>query len=85
MGLSCELAPGPEFVYRAADPQGRGVEHEFDKILLGTSDSDPVPDPAEVAAWQWIELAELEREMREQPEQFAPWFHLGLAKVLSAE
>jgi len=83
MGLDCELNPGPEFVYRAEDPSGRGVEHEYDILLVGTCADDPRPDPAEVAAWKWVELQDLERDMRERPEQYAPWFHLGLPKVLA--
>ena len=82
MGLTCELTPGPEFIYRALDPNGQGVEHEFDKILLGVCNCDPVPNPAEVAAWQWMEVSELKRQMHDQPGLFAPWFHLGLPKVL---
>jgi len=81
MGIACDLARGPEFVYQAYDSRGRGVEHEYDVILIGTSDSDAQPDPAEVAAWKWIELERLRHEMRERPECFAPWFHLGLSKV----
>jgi isopentenyl-diphosphate delta-isomerase type 1 len=83
MGLEGELAPGPEFVYRAVDPNGHGVEHEFDRTLLGVSESDPTPDPTEVASWKWIDINDLVRSMRDQPNQFAPWFHLGLPKVLS--
>jgi isopentenyl-diphosphate delta-isomerase len=83
LGLDCELIPGPEFVYRAVDPQGHGVEHEFDQLLIGTSDSDPTPNADEVTAWRWVELAELQRQMHDQPEQFAPWFHLGLPLLLS--
>jgi isopentenyl-diphosphate delta-isomerase len=83
MGLNCELIEGPKFVYRAVDPQDRGVEHEFDQVLIGISDSDPTPDPAEVAAWQWIEITDLEHRLHDEPDQFAPWFHLGLPLVLS--
>ncbi|HLW67651.1 MAG TPA: isopentenyl-diphosphate Delta-isomerase [Gemmataceae bacterium] len=83
MGLDCDLTVGPEFIYRAVDPQARGVEHEFDQILLGTVNGDPLPDPGEVAAWQWLEIGDLQRRMREQPDQFAPWFHLGLPLVPS--
>jgi isopentenyl-diphosphate Delta-isomerase len=83
MGLNCELSAGPEFAYRAEDPLGRGVEHEFDQILIGTSSWDPSPDSDEVAAWQWIEFADLQCRMHEHPEQFAPWFHLGLPLLLS--
>jgi isopentenyl-diphosphate delta-isomerase len=82
MGFSCELVTGPEFVYRAEDPRGRGVEHEYDVILVGTFVGDPNPDPAEVAAWRWVELTQLQQQMREKPALFAPWFLLGLAKLL---
>jgi isopentenyl-diphosphate Delta-isomerase len=82
MGLTCDLSRGPEFVYRAVDQQGRGVEHEFDVILLGTHYANPVPDPAEVADWKWADLGELQRDMRDRPDMYAPWFHLGLPRAL---
>jgi isopentenyl-diphosphate delta-isomerase len=83
MGFSCELTLGPEFVYRALDPNGRGVEHEYDAILLGTYDGDPQPVPAEVAAWKWVELESLQRDMQAQPERYAPWFPIGLRFALA--
>src|SRR5579859_5097137 len=76
MGFTCDLTLGPEFVYRALDPNGLGVEHEYDVILLGTYDGDPNPDPAEVAAWKWVDLESLQRDMQTNPERYAPWFHL---------
>lgn len=83
MRLDCELVPGPGFVYRAEDPAGRGVEHEYDILLVGTCTEDPRPDPDEVADWAWVELEALERDVRARPEHYAPWFHLGLPKVLA--
>ena len=82
MGIASGLRLGPEFVYRAADPQGRGVEHEYDIALIGTFAGDPVPDPAEVAAWKWMDIDELGQDMNAHGEQYAPWFHLGLPKVI---
>src|SRR5205814_10092482 len=84
MGFTCPLTPGPEFVYRAADPHGNGVEHEYDVTLLGTYDGDPTPDPAEVAAWRWVELDELHRDLAARPDRYTPWLHAGLPKVLEA-
>lgn len=83
MGFRCALSAGPEFVYRAEDPHGRGVEHEYDIVLLGTYAGEPMPNPAEVAAWKWIELPSLQADMRANPEVYAPWFHLGLPRVLA--
>jgi isopentenyl-diphosphate delta-isomerase len=78
LGLKCDLQPGPAFVYRAEDPTGRGVEHEYDMLLIGMTSAEPVPDPAEVNAWKWISLEDLRRELIDQPADFAPWLHQGL-------
>jgi len=82
LGMICELTQGPAFVYRAEDPSGRGVEHEYDICLVGTGSLDPMPNPEEVAAWKWVDVEWLQREMRESPDRFAPWLHLGLPRVL---
>jgi isopentenyl-diphosphate delta-isomerase len=81
MGLTCELAAGPAFVYRADDPAGRGVEHEYDILLVGTSDIDPAPDPSEVAAWEWVDVDALRKDLRERPDRYAPWLHRGVPLV----
>jgi isopentenyl-diphosphate Delta-isomerase len=81
MGFACELRLGPAFVYRALDPRGQGVEHEYDMILTGDYSADPKPDPREVSDWKWIDVKELQRQMEERPASFAPWFHLGLPKA----
>lgn len=83
MGFDCELALGPGFAYRAEDPHGRGVEHEYDRCLIGHWSGEPRPNPAEVCAWKWTEVFELQRSLHEQPDQFAPWLHLGLPLVLA--
>lgn len=81
MGLTCDLQPGPAFVYRAEDPAGRGVEHEYDMLLIGTTSAEPVPDPAEVNAWKLITLDDLRRDMIERPSDYSPWLHQGLPLV----
>jgi isopentenyl-diphosphate Delta-isomerase len=81
MGLACDLELGPAFVYRAEDPTGRGVEHEYDILLVGTSAEHPRPNPAEVAAWKWMAIESLQSGLRTRPDDFAPWLHLGLPIV----
>lgn len=83
MGIDCELTLGPAFIYRAVDPQGRGVEHEYDVTLIGIHAGDPAPDPNEVEAWNWIDLKQLQSDMAGKRDKFAPWFHRGLPKVLA--
>lgn len=81
LGIDCDLTAGPAFVYRAADPGGRGVEYEYDILLTGTTGATPTPDPAEVAAWAWMSLDDLRHDLRARPERYAPWFHRGLPLV----
>lgn len=84
LGITCVLSVGPAFTYRAEDPSGKGVEHEYVTTLIGTMDeSSPVtPNPDEVAEWKWISVKELQKEMAAHPDLFAPWFHLGLGKIV---
>lgn len=86
LGIECPLNKGMSFVYRAEDPNGKGVEHEHVTLLIGTFDeTKPVtPDPKEVEEWKWIEIDSLKKDMMEHPDAYAPWFHLGLKKVLPA-
>lgn len=84
LGAACALEEGPSYVYRAEDA-GRGVEHEFVTTLIGTMDMSLMlkPDPKEIAEYRWVEIDALRTEMATNPSSFAPWFHLGLPKVLA--
>jgi isopentenyl-diphosphate Delta-isomerase len=81
MGIDCDLATGPAFVYRAQDPQGRGVEHEYDQLLIGAFAGEPRPDPAEVAAWEWVNVDTLRSDLAVRPLRYAPWLHAGLQRL----
>lgn len=84
MGFTCALSEGSSFVYRAEDPNKRGVEHEHVTILTGdVEDADVAPDPDEVAAYQWMNVEELLEDMRTNTRTYTPWFLEGLRKVLA--
>lgn len=85
LGFTCPLREGSVFTYRAEEPSGRGVEHEYDTILTGivTEDQTVNPNPDEVSEWKWIDLETLHKRMTNEPDLFTPWFHLGLPKAVS--
>lgn len=85
LGFTVPLREGLSFVYRALDPNNRGVEHEYDTILTGIAPEDIAvePNPDEVAEWKWIDLQSLQTDMQEKKDLYAPWFHLGLSKAIS--
>ena len=80
LGFTCALTPAGSFVYRAEDPAGKGAEYEHVTIFRGDA---PVnvsvrANPTEIAEWKWIGIDQLLNDMEESPEQYAPWFHVGL-------
>lgn len=83
MGFSCPLKEAGSFVYRAEDPQGHGIEHEYDTVLVGIlEDANVQSDPAEVADWRWIHIDDLMEEREKSPHLFTPWLAQGLAIAL---
>lgn len=84
MGIVCELKKGPAFVYRAEDPAGRGMEYEHVTTLVGmTPETDLLkPDPEEAMDWKWMEVGTLVQDFKKHPDIYAPWFPIGLKKIL---
>lgn len=85
-GIDCDLKESGDLVYRAEDPQGRGVEHEHVTLLLGTvgPEAAPVPNPEEIAEIKWMAVTDVLSDMERKPEDYAPWFRLGLTQILAS-
>jgi isopentenyl-diphosphate delta-isomerase type 1 len=84
MGISAQLTSLGWFHYIAHFDNGL-TENEIDYVLIGKIDHDNIVlNPAEAQALRWITLPELEKEMKETPEKFTPWFAKALGIVLTA-
>lgn len=85
LGFTCPLTEGETFIYRAIEPRGKGLEHEYDAVLIGTVDEsiDVKPNPKEVSEWKWIAIEEMQKELKNNPDLYTPWFHISLSKALS--
>ena len=81
LGLDCPLTERFQFIYRATSEAEGLTEHEFDHVFTGVYSGEIRPDPEEVAAVRWIAPAVLEREVREHPGRFTPWFKIALERV----
>ncbi|WP_330249642.1 isopentenyl-diphosphate Delta-isomerase [Nocardia sp. NBC_00565] len=82
LGLAVtQLTEAGIYRYRAADPRGNQVEHEWDHVLVGAMpDSAPRPDPAEVSEYAWIDTAELLDRLSAEPDSYTPWLR-GVLEV----
>jgi isopentenyl-diphosphate Delta-isomerase len=80
MGFHCPLETAFSFIYRA-DVGGGLIEHEFDHVLLGRFNGEPVPNTGEVEAWRWTSLDDLATEMHERPAYFTYWFRIAFDEL----
>ena len=76
MGFDCPLTHKFAFIYRAEFAEVDLTEHEFDHVYFGTYNGELKPNPDEVQAFRWAEMAALAQEMDERPDIFAAWFKI---------
>lgn len=68
IGITAEL----EFLTRL--PAGLNTAYEHTALYRAFSDAEPVFDPEEVAAGEYVTLAELDARMMQDPARFSPPF-----------
>jgi isopentenyl-diphosphate delta-isomerase type 1 len=64
-----EAAP---YRYRFSDKNGI-VENEICPILIGHTDSDPIPSPSEVDDWKWMDWEDFLQEISANADIYSPW------------
>ncbi len=72
MGFNCELQEMFSFIYHA-ELDHQLTEYEFDHVLLGYSDRQPVLNVEEAEDWQWIDLTTLQADIQQNPESYTYW------------
>lgn len=82
MNMACNLSHQFSFIYKAVLEQGL-TEHEYDHVFFGISNAVPEPNPAEVADWKYMHIADIEKDIQLNPESYTIWFKLMLAKIKS--
>lgn len=80
LGFTCSLECVDKFYYRSVY-ENVGGEEEICAILTGQYYGKITPDPDEIAEYRWIKMAGLKKEMKNQPEAFAPWLKRAMKYV----
>lgn len=57
-------------------------EHEYDHVMIGEFSGEFNFNPDEVADMRWVTFCEIEKELGERPEKFAPWFVIAAPRVI---
>lgn len=80
LGFTTPLEKLFHFTYRAEVENGL-VEHEFDHVYAGSYAGPVAPDPAEVAAYAFMEMSEVDRALEQSPEGFTTWFRIIFPRI----
>ena len=75
MGMNISLKEVFTCTYKANFDNGL-TEHEFDHVMLGYSESDPIINTSEVSAFKWMSLKKLKKELINNPTNFTVWFSI---------
>lgn len=73
MGMRCDLQPMFETSYRANVSNGL-IENEYVHVFTGICDRAPLPNPAEVMDYRWMDADELRASLDRQPDAYSFWF-----------
>jgi isopentenyl-diphosphate delta-isomerase len=81
MGFDTRLVEAFTFIYKAEHENGL-TEHELDHVLIGIFNGEPKPNPEEADEWKWISKEDLQKDVKENPDNYTPWFKISLERVL---
>ncbi|WP_033957120.1 isopentenyl-diphosphate Delta-isomerase [Psychroserpens jangbogonensis] len=75
MGFVTALRETISFIYKAPFDNGL-TEHEFDHIMVGTYNDEPIINPEEVESWKWMPLESVKEDIELHPEFYTEWFKI---------
>lgn len=79
MGFVTELYEFDSFIYKVNFSSGL-IEHEYDHIMLGLYDKDPLLNPLEVDDFRWISIDDLSSDIKNNPDIYTAWFKIIIDK-----
>lgn len=75
MGIKTKLEKTFSFIYSAKFNNGL-FENEFDHVLFGKYNDDPVLNKKEAQDFMWIEIRELKKQIQLYPGKFTVWLKI---------
>ncbi|NOW94285.1 isopentenyl-diphosphate Delta-isomerase [Mucilaginibacter sp. SG564] len=82
MGLLCDLQPAFNFTYHTEIQQGI-TEYEYDHVFWGITNEQPDLCLEEAIAFRYQDMADLETDIQNHPEQYTTWLKICFDRVKS--
>lgn len=80
MGFKVPLKEVFTFTYKAKFDDVWG-EHELDHVFVGKYSGKIKPNPNEVSEFKWMDIKKLQKEVKNSPDKFTPWFRIIVDKL----
>ncbi len=80
MGITAEMNQSFSFIYKSK-LDNELTEHELDHVVFGSFNGEPKINPEEVAAWKYMSMDAIEKDMKTNPENYTAWFRIVFDEV----
>jgi len=80
MGFDCELNEAFTFTYKVHFENGL-IEHEYDHVLVGRYNQDPILNLEEAQDFRWVDLKVLENLIFKNPKIYTEWLKIISSKI----
>ena len=75
MGIKANLNEVFSFIYQAKFGNGLS-EYEYDHVLFGISNNQPILNPNEAIDYKWIKISDLKAQIEKNPGNFTVWLQI---------
>lgn len=79
MGFFTELEEKTSFVYKAPFDNGL-TEHEYDHVMIGHYNDEPIINKDEAMDWKWMKLDDVKQDITDNPQLYTAWFKIIFEK-----
>jgi isopentenyl-diphosphate Delta-isomerase len=80
MGMTCDLTIKTHFIYKTPFDNGL-TEHEYDYVLVGSSNDSPAINKEEVDSYKWQSITNIKQDILLNPTHYTSWFKLAIENV----
>jgi len=77
MGFDCDLTYSHKFIYKV-ELDNNLIEHEWDHVLIGFYDGEPILNTEEALSWKFMGLDALQKDVALNPHHYTQWFKMIL-------
>jgi isopentenyl-diphosphate delta-isomerase len=81
MGFDCDLSEIFSFKYKTVFDNGL-IENEYDHVIVGKYDYEPVINKEEVDTYKWIDVAWLKKDIKNNPSLYTSWLKICFEELL---